>query len=288
MSWIAAAGAVAGGLLSKPKTNANKQLKFEEDRLRRLQKKFGISPLAALGTSGPMLSTQVGSDYGIAEAARLIDDGISADKAEAQRQKELATAQQLNQMGQAQSVRESVARVTKDEAIADYYNTLANQNRAHALAVPKTPGPTKQDGPLAGQVEVKADEVVSPRVGNPSVTAGSHAGWIEHVVTPSGGKLRMPYTQEGMHENMESMFNPFYAVPVIRASVKAYGAQAVANTLSELYGGPPGIYNFLLSKTDGGSFDELVSLVDKAAARMKAGRSDGFWPSNPGGASGRW
>lgn len=233
---IEAGGAIAGGLLSKPKTqNANKAIKFETDRLRRLQSKFGISPLAALGTSMPMLSTQVGHDYGLTAAAGAIGQGMREKAASSEAAKERELQRELEAAGQAQAVKESEARIYKDRSIGDYHNWLRTDAARQGKVTPVTPTPSAQPGAFGGEVLVKPDEVVSARTNAPHVTAGTHAGLREHVVTASGGKLLFPYSEEGLHENMESMWNPFYFIPVINASVKAYGAKAVARTLSEMY-----------------------------------------------------
>lgn len=272
---IQAGGAIAGSVLGRSKSpSARDMVNAEVRRLKVLRKKFGISPLAALGTQGPMLSTQVGSDYGIAAAADAIGSGLERDKERQELAKERELQRSLEASGQAQALRESQARVTKDEAMADYYNSLAIQARTARTTAPIDPSPSAQPGPFGGSVLVKPDEQISARSSAPNVTAGTHAGFREHVIGAKGGKLLFPFSEEGLHENMESMWSPFYAVPVIRASLDAYGPKAVGQALSELYGAPAGAIEWLLS-------DEFIP-AEKMDAFLSRFRPRG------GGASGKW
>lgn len=234
---IQGGAAIAAAAIGRSKTpNANQQLKFETDRLRRLQKQFGISPLAALGTVGPMLSTQVGSDYGLADAGAAIAGQMNTDRDRNDRL-ELEKRQEALAMGQAElASQESVARREKDIAMADYYASLANATRTARATAPVDPSPSAQPGQFGGQVLIKPDQQVSARPGAPNVTAGTHAGFREHVMTKSGARLVFPYSEEGLHENMESMWAPWYAAAVINASKAQYGAKETARAIAELYG----------------------------------------------------
>lgn len=271
---IGAGASVLGAAIGKPKPGRpdyQGSIDAEVTRLKTLRDQFGLSPLAVIG-SGSMPPPNVvggspGYDSGIGEAGRQIGQGIT-DRQNRQADAELARA------GQAQAVAESQARVARDRAQADYYSSLAAQAKQARGASPVVPSPSAITPPV-GKVMVEPDRQISAKAGSPHVTAGTHSGFREHVVTPSGGKLLMPYSEEGMHENLESMWNPFYAVPVITSSARAYGVTQTAKTLSSLYGVPEGFWTWILSPSSGVSEEKKKQAIADKVTEATGDPSDG-------------
>lgn len=273
---ISAGGAVLGGILGKPKNpkaDYKGQLQYEKDRITGLQKDFGISPLATLGSVSPsppqMVGGSPGTDYGLAEAAAHVGQGITAHQAEVTRRKELATQEALAKAGQAQALRESNARVLKDEAIAAYYNSRAAvKDTAAAVAVKKA---------LLAKVDEfdsirnQPDTVTSVRKDAPHITAGVHGSYTERNVG-GGHKLLFPQSEEGLHENLESMWNPAYALPFIKANVDKYGAWKASQGLSQLYGIPATVIYAVVagvSPYNNLSSDQQAKFLDKLETIFK-------------------
>lgn len=87
-------------------------------------------------------------------------------------------------------------------------------------------------------VQSKPDEVVSRRSDNNSLTSGEHAAWREYVLTDSGTKIQLPYSEEGPGEALENI--PWYMWPmVIMHNRSQYGPDWGTRVISEMFGNKP-------------------------------------------------
>lgn len=207
MSW---GDVFAGGVdLYEGKRNRDMQKDFAKHGIRwRVQDglKAGVHPLYAIGANVPSFSpvmSGAGDDFGNAvdDAVDVISGKTSEERA--LRQAQLAVLQ---------------SQIGENDARADYFRSEAARNKQAALA--STPVPGSIGSLIPGQVKGKPDEQISTAINDSSVTAGTHAGMREYTITPTGLKIRLPYSEEGPGESLENI--AWWMWPVIIQHNRAY------------------------------------------------------------------
>ena len=269
---IGAGGAILGGLIGKPrkpKFQGNKQIKYERDlidvkleEIERKRRQFGISPLVSAGVpvsyGSPVTVGQDSTDYGIADAAAQIGRGVSDYQSRQAQARENQLNRNLQAMGQAQSIRESKARVQKDQAIANYYNSRAALGNSAAAATG-----VANDVGAVGAIDVQPSRQTSRQVGHSNIVAGRHAAYKDYEVAP-GMFIVAPTSEEGFTEVQEQMWNPAVLIPTVNLTVRKYGYKKAAKALSAMYGIPESALKFILSP-DRSKADEAVARYGKKA-----------------------
>lgn len=244
MVWpavIAGGAALIGGAMAnrsnRKAANASndtqKELRAEDIELQREFAKSGIKwrvedakaaglhPLYALGGTGAtyqpspmalMTPDQSGLGRGLAEAGQAVGRSIQAQQTPAQRQAEALQLQLLH------------AQVQKEHTLAAYYDSEAARNRQAAFQSSSIPEGKVTIGEM-GAVKNIPDEQVSHAVGDPSKTAGIHAGWREYTFGKDRhGPIRLvlPVNEEGWSESLSEL--PIAMYPMIyRANQEKYG-----------------------------------------------------------------
>lgn len=221
---ISGGAQLLGGLISSGSNsssnamNAQLQREFAQNGIRwRVEdaKAAGLHPLAALGTSGASASPSfVAGDLGesIARAGQSMGDIVSRTR---------TATEAAIQDAQLESLKASSA---KDYAQAAYWTSEAKRaGQVAANPMPASVAPT-------GVVQVKPDQVISTKPGDPSVTAGQHAGYTDNILSRSSrsGKTLhgvVPYSDDGWSEGKESA--EWYDIPeIVRKSAEASGMSA--------------------------------------------------------------
>lgn len=246
---IGAAGALLGGALNRNESRSAQhaqQVSSAQDRA--LQKEFaqhgvrwkvedakaaGLHPLYALGgntASYSPVSNISGGTSGMGDAIQNMGQSLSRSVAaqETQDQRELRQLQKrltLSQIDEhdarAQMLRSQAAAVAGPEATVFPYGGTSSR------AIGSYPLPPKRGlttGSPDGLVEIKPDQITSPRRGASHMTAGLHSAWKERQVGP-GMRMLTPNNDE--MEIDAAMLPPMYGT-----NIREYGPRAFANAYS--------------------------------------------------------
>lgn len=206
-------------------------------------KAAGVHPLLAMGAQVPSYQPVVIDDplpRALGEAGQTIARSVAATSTPEEKQ--------MTQL----ALQSAQARVRSDNAMADYYSSLAARTRQEANSAQTFPLETGLpgldgqglswlgdypegflssdsgrglDSPLSGRFVEKAPTVSSHAVGQPHVSSGTKPGWDNYNLGP-GLDIQLP-TSSNMGEALEPISeSPRLLVPIIVGhNVEQYGPQ---------------------------------------------------------------
>lgn len=253
---IGAAGSLLGGIFSdrssrRAADDVNRQQRESVSESNALQREFaqsgirwrvedakaaGLHPLYAIGANVPTYSPTIGAftapdrsglGRGLAEAGQHLGRAVQAQQSPAER-----TAQML-------SLGLQRAQLEREVALTQYYDSLTARNRQEAFQSAGVPDGTVTVG---GLVKTVPDQVTATAPGDPSKTAGVHAGWREYTFgQDKSGPIRLilPINEEGWSEGLSEL--PIAMYPLIyRANLEKYGAGHAARVMKWILHGSKG------------------------------------------------
>lgn len=250
-SLITVGGSLLGGSIGRntaPHQPSLEEQRQHEDLAFRQRvatlREHGMSPLLATSSaSGQIAPPQaIGSPMGeaVADAGAALAQGVASYQTR-------KANEQAIQLQQAQALKESNARIAKDEAQAAYYHALSAKTGQTISSSPSPAVGTPHD--LFDQVSVNPVDIPSRQSGAKNVMAGSQPGFKEYEVLP-GVTLLYPGSDEGFHESAESL-SPVYWLQMIRANVQRFGVDEAARRLNKVYGVPEYAVRFFMRDYEG-------------------------------------
>lgn len=248
-------GAMMGDKGMRPEHQMLEQYKMQKEfAMHGLQwraddaRRAGLHPMAALGTSPTQFSPIGLFDGG--GRNRMGDAFAQSGQALARAYESQLTPHQ-RAVNDAQ-LRVMQAQAANDEAQALYWASEAARSRQPGVGAPAGVGGAETSPVHISKIEAhpltydhikpKADEQISVRSGDRSLTSGTHAGMREYRMF-SGPKgetnMVLPYSEEGPAEALQS--TPFWMLPrLIKENNKRYGGKWLYEFLGVL---PPGTVN---------------------------------------------